>query len=47
MGYIHLLIRNKEYKIDKGKLKFTEYSEKIKNDSVRDNWNHLNNFYSK
>jgi hypothetical protein len=37
MGYIHILVRNKEYKMDKGKLKFIEYKEKIKNDLVRDN----------
>jgi hypothetical protein len=47
MGYIHLLVRNKKYKTYKGKLKFIEYSEKIKYDPVRDNWNHLNQFYNK
>lgn len=33
--------------MDQGKLKFIEYNEKIKYDSIRDNWNHLNNFYNK
>jgi hypothetical protein len=47
MGHIHLLVRNKEYKTDEGKLKFIKYNDKIKYDSVRDNWNHLNNFYIK
>ena len=32
MGYIHLLVRNNEYKMDKGKLKFIEYNEMIKYD---------------
>ena len=47
MGYIHLLVRNKEHKTYKGKLKFIEYNEMIKYDPVRDNWNDLNQFYSK
>jgi len=47
IGYIHLLIRKKEHKTDNGKLKFIEFNEKIKYDSIRDNWNHLNLFYSK
>lgn len=47
MGCIHLLVIIKEYQTDQGKLKFIEYNEKIKYDSIRDNWNHLNNFYNK
>jgi NADH:ubiquinone oxidoreductase subunit 2 (subunit N) len=47
IGYIHLLVKNNEYKTEKGKLKFIEYYEKIKYDLIRDSWNHLNQFYSK
>jgi hypothetical protein len=37
MGYIHLLVKKKEHRTDNGKLKFIEYNEKIKNDTIRDN----------
>ena len=47
MGYLHLLVKNKEYKRDKGKLKFIKYNKKIKYDPIRDNWNHLDQFYNK
>jgi LAGLIDADG endonuclease len=47
LGFIHLLVRNKEYKTEKGKLKFIKYHEMMKYDSTKDNWNHLSQFYNK
>jgi len=42
---IHHLILTSEYKTEYGKLKFEEYSNLMKYDSMKHNWSHLNKFY--
>jgi len=43
---IHILVKNKEYKLKYGKLKFIKLYERIKDDPNRDYWNHLDKFYN-
>jgi len=43
---IHILVRNKEYKLKDGKLKFIKLYERIKYDPNKDDWNHLDKFYN-
>lgn len=44
---IHNLVLNKEHKLKDGELKLIQLKKLIKYDDTNNNWNHLNNFYTK